>query len=109
MKVACLFSGGKDSCYSLWHMLHQGFDVVALISVKPDNPASWMFHYPAIEWTKLQAESMEIPMIVLETSGEKDKELNDLKELLNDLKKNIGIKAISFGAISSDYQKTKID
>jgi ABC transporter with metal-binding/Fe-S-binding domain ATP-binding protein len=109
MKIACLFSGGKDSCYSLWYMLHQGFDVVALISVKPDNPASWMFHYPAIEWTKLQAESMEIPMILLKTSGKKDEELNDLKELLNDLKENLGIKAISFGAIASDYQKTRIE
>ncbi|MEM2896607.1 MAG: TIGR00289 family protein [Candidatus Bathyarchaeia archaeon] len=109
MRISCLFSGGKDSCYSLWYMLHQGFDVVALISVKPDDPASWMFHYPAVEWTKLQAESMEIPMILLETSGKKDEELEDLRELLKDLKKNFRIKALSSGAIASDYQKVSID
>ena len=59
MKVASLFSGGKDSAFALWWAQMQGWDVAELVTVLPDSSESWMFHYPATEWTKLQAEAMK--------------------------------------------------
>ena len=42
-----------------------------------------MFHTPAIEWTKLQSQSLKIPQIIQNTKGVQDKELDDLFELID--------------------------
>jgi len=109
MKVAVLFSGGKDSCLALWYAIHQGLDVVTLISIHPENRDSWMFHYPAIALTKLQAQSMDLPLVIVDTSGEKDRELEDLAGCLIDMKDVLGVEAIVSGAVASEYQRTRID
>ncbi|HXX72451.1 MAG TPA: hypothetical protein VEI80_02060, partial [Candidatus Acidoferrales bacterium] len=57
MKVVSLFSGGKDSTYALWYVQMQGWDVEALVTVFPAKSDSWMFHYPALRWTNLQAKA----------------------------------------------------
>jgi len=109
MKVAVLFSGGKDSCLALWYAVHQGWDVVTLISVHPENRESWMFHYPVIGFTKLQAESMDLPLIVVETLGKKEKELEDLTACLIDMKELLGVEAVVSGAVASEYQRRRMD
>jgi len=109
MKVAVLFSGGKDSCLALWYAIHQGWEVATLISVHSENRDSWMFHYPAIAFTKLQAQSMDLPLIVVDTTGEKERELEDLTACLIDLKELFGIEAVVSGAVASEFQKTRVD
>ena len=109
MRVAVLFSGGKDSCLALWYAIHQGWEVATLISVHSENRDSWMFHYPAIAFTKLQAESMDLPLIVVDTTGEKEKELEDLTACLIDMKELLGVEAVVSGAVASEYQKTRVD
>ena len=109
MKVAVLFSGGKDSCLALWYAIHQGWDVVTLISVHPENRDSWMFHYPAVSLTRLQAQSMDLPLVIVDTSGEKDRELEDLTSCLIDMKELLGVEAIVLGAVASEYQRRRID
>ncbi len=109
MNVAVLFSGGKDSCFALWHVLHQGWNVASLVSVHPENPNSYMFHYPNVKWTRFQAEALELPLIICETKGEKEDELIDLEECLSDLKELIKIEGVVSGAVASEYQKTRID
>jgi len=109
MKVAVLFSGGKDSCLALWYAIHQGWDIVTLIAVHPQNRNSWMFHFPAIDFTKLQAQSMGLPLVVVETAGEKEKELDDLEDCLIEMKDLLGIEAVVSGAVASEYQRTRVD
>lgn len=109
MKVASLFSGGKDSAFALWWAQMQGWDVVELITVLPDSSESWMFHYPATEWTKLQGEAMQIPLTVIRTEGVKEKELSDLSDGLRNLTKQLGIQGIVSGAVASEYQRTRLD
>jgi len=109
MKVAALFSGGKDSCLALWYAIHQGWNVVTLISIHPENRDSWMFHYPAIGLTKLQAQSMDAPLVIVDTSGEKDRELEDLTDCLVDMKELLEVEAVVSGVVASEYQKTRID
>ena len=65
MKLASLFSGGKDSALSLYMALKEGHEIKTLITVVSSNPESYMFHVPNIELAHLQAEAMEIPIIVL--------------------------------------------
>lgn len=109
MKVASLFSGGKDSTYALWCAQMQGWDVESLVTVFPEAKDSWMFHYPAVKWTGLQAEAIGIPQVHVPTSGVKEEEIEDLRQELAKLKKSMGIEAIVSGAIASEYQRTRLD
>ncbi|MBD3397636.1 diphthine--ammonia ligase [Candidatus Micrarchaeota archaeon] len=100
-KVACLFSGGKDSVFAAFWALYNGWGP-ELVTVFPE-PYSMMFHHPNAEWTKLQAEAMGLEQITFRV-GRED-ELEKLKEVLS----GMGIKGIIAGAISSEYQKQRID
>ena len=109
MKVAILFSGGKDSCYSTWYSLHQGWEITSLITVISDNPDSFMFHTPNIKWTTLQAEAIGLPIHNIGTCGEKEEELSDLKYGLKELLDTISFKGVVSGVIQSEYQKKRVD
>jgi ABC transporter with metal-binding/Fe-S-binding domain ATP-binding protein len=105
MKVAALISGGKDSALALYRALQSGHDVKCLVTMIPQRPDSWMFHYPNIQLTELFAEASEMPLVKAETKGEKEKELGDLENLL----RTIDVDGVVSGAISSQYQKTRVD
>jgi ABC transporter with metal-binding/Fe-S-binding domain ATP-binding protein len=109
MKIASLFSGGKDSTYALWYAQMQSWTVETLVTVFPDRADSWMFHHPALEWTGLQAQAAGIPQVTVPTSGEKEWELGDLYQALDRLKRSNGIEGIVSGAIASEYQRTRLD
>jgi len=108
MKAAVLFSGGKDSTMAVYKAIEEGYNVEYLVSMISDNPESYMFHVPNIHITELSSEAMEIPLIKAKTHGVKEKELDDLKSVLKDLK-NKGVEAIFAGALASEYQKSRID
>jgi diphthine-ammonia ligase len=105
MKVAALFSGGKDSTYALYLLQQQGWQITSLLTVVPKASDSYMFHYPNIRWTKLQAEALGIPIRYRESDGLKERELADVEMLMK------GEKADGFvcGAIASDYQRSRLD
>jgi len=107
--VCALFSGGKDSTYAVhWAFMH-GFDVKCLVTLIPAREDSWMFHRPAVEYTRLQAEAMGFRQILENTSGVKGAELVDLKRALNRAIEECGISGIVTGALLSDYQRMNIN
>jgi len=105
MKVALLFSGGKDSAYALWTASSFGWEIKVLLTMLPASDSSYMFHRPNVEWTPLQAEALDIPIIMQKSSGEKTPELDDLKSLIQ----SIEVDGVVTGAIGSEYQKEKVD
>ncbi len=107
MRLASLFSGGKDSTYALFQAIKEGHNVKYLITFRPRNTASYMFHHPCIELTSFQAESIEIKQIIVDTVGEKEKELDDIENILTKIKGEID--GVVSGALASNYQKTRID
>jgi len=109
VKVVSLFSGGKDSTFALWYAQMQGWDIERLITVFPENQDSWMFHFPALKWTSLQAEAIGIVQEKIVTKGVKEKELEDLANGLENVKKTLGVEAVISGAIASEYQRTRLD
>jgi ABC transporter with metal-binding/Fe-S-binding domain ATP-binding protein len=109
VKVVSLFSGGKDSTYALWYAQMQGWDIERLVTVFPENQDSWMFHFPALKWTTLQAEAIGIPQEKIVTKGVKEEELEDLANGLESLKSRLGVEAIVSGAVASEYQRTRLD
>ncbi len=107
MRLAAIFSGGKDSTYATYLLTKKGHEIKYLVTIFPERQDSWMFHYPCIELTKLQAESIGIKHVIQKTSGEKENELEDLKKVLMKLKGKID--GVVSGALASQYQKDRID
>ena len=104
MKVAALFSGGKDSVFAIYIAKQFGWDITHLITLHPKKQDSWMFHSINIHLTEKLAEAIDIPLIKKQTKGEKEEELKDLKDVL----KNLDIDGTISGAIASEYQRTRI-
>jgi ABC transporter with metal-binding/Fe-S-binding domain ATP-binding protein len=105
MRLVALVSGGKDSVLALYRAQQMGHDIEVLATMIPKRSDSYMFHHPNIHMTDYLAEALEIPLIHAETSGIKEKELEDLKQLLESL----DVEGVVTGAIASSYQKERID
>ncbi len=108
LKVGILFSGGKDSTYAAY-LAKKTEEVCCLITLQPLRDDSYMFHYPNIRWTALQAQAMGLPQVMAETEGVKEVELDALKEAMGRAKREYGIEGIYSGALASNYQKTRVD
>ena len=108
MKIAALVSGGKDSLYASY-LASKEHELVCLVSLKSKNTASYMFHVPNIELTKLQAGAIGLPIIFKETKGEKEKELKDLKKAIEFAVDKYAAEGLVSGALYSEYQKKRID
>ena len=58
MKVAIMFSGGKDSTYAIDYARNMGWEVQYLLSVKPTRTDCYLFHFATVEHTAQQADAM---------------------------------------------------
>ncbi|QLH11810.1 diphthine--ammonia ligase [Nitrosarchaeum sp. AC2] len=110
MKLASLFSGGKDSLYSIFLAKKQGYEVNCLLSIFPKSAESHLLHHPNLQWTKLQSKSMQIPQLIIESnSDETNNEIILLEEVLIQSIAQYGIEGIVHGGIQSQFQKEKFE
>jgi diphthine-ammonia ligase len=110
MKLASLFSGGKDSTYAIYVVKKQGHDIKCLLSVFPKSDESHLLHHPNMKWTKLQSESMNIPQLTIASiSDETDNELTLIENLLQNAKEQFQIEGLVHGGIQSKFQKEKFE
>ncbi len=107
MKLGVLFSGGKDSTLAM-HLAKEHHEISCLLSMKSENDESYMFHTPNIGITELQAEALDIPLLTGFTAGEKEAELSDLKDLIENAVELFGIEGIVTGAVGSVYQASRV-
>lgn len=108
MKLASLFSGGKDSVYATYLAKEQGNEISCLITIHSQNKESYMFHTPSIEKTNSQAKSMNLPIIIQKTKGKKEEELKDLERAIKKAIKKYKVEGIITGALHSEYQASRI-
>ncbi|AGB05260.1 universal archaeal metal-binding-domain/4Fe-4S-binding-domain containing ABC transporter, ATP-binding protein [Aciduliprofundum sp. MAR08-339] len=101
MKAIALFSGGKDSTYAIYLAMQQGFEIEKLVTIYPKREDSYMYHVPAIDRTRYQAEAMGIPQDI--------HSIGDSVEDLMDVLSHYDVDAVISGAIASNFQKTKIE
>ncbi|MFA5076986.1 MAG: diphthine--ammonia ligase [Candidatus Micrarchaeia archaeon] len=99
-RAACLFSGGKDSVFSAFTAMSQGFEPL-LLTVRGDEH-SMMFHHPNVQWTELQARAMGLEHEFVDAGKD---ELLSLENAI----RNSKAEAIFSGAIASDYQRQRIE
>ena len=110
MKLACLFSGGKDSTYSVLKARGMGHETVCLITMHPPADDSLVFHYPNIRITRQLAESMQIPLVESEIQGRSiDDESRALEDAIVQARAQYPIDGILTGGISSRFQKQVFD
>jgi len=105
MRLAALFSGGKDSVLSAKLAEEMGHEVAYLVTMRSENPDSYMFHTVNIDATRLQAEAWGKRWVEAGTLGEKEREIEDLKSVLAGL----DVDGVVSGAIASSYQRNRID
>ncbi len=110
MRVACLFSGGKDSTYSLYLAKQSGVSVDCLLTLIPNSEESYLFHSPNIWATQLQAKALQIPIITKKIKSISiDDECHKLDELISQANRDYKIEGIVHGGIRSNFQKNKFN
>ena len=104
MVYAALSSGGKDSVLACQKALDAGLDVRYMVTVRPADPDSYMFHSANLDAVRAIADAAGMAYVELPSSGEKEAELADLEAGLAALP----IEGIVTGAIGSTYQRDRL-
>ena len=101
-----MFSGGKDSAYSIFLAKNQGHEIKCLLSLHPKSPESHLLHHPNLAWTSLQSQSMNIPQLTV-TVGSDDTALEILaiEKILKTAINRYDIEGILHGGIKSNFQR----
>ena len=103
MKVAILFSGGKDSAYAIEHALEKGWQIDYLLTVVPTRKDCYLFHYATTQNAAKIAEMLGLKHLTLKCDF-----ANPLKEasLVKNLVEKNKVDALLLGGIG--LQKTQI-
>ena len=110
MKLAALFSGGKDSTYAIYKAKNDGHEINCVVTIFPISSESELFHFPNIRLTKLQSQAMKIPQICIEVdSTNPNSEIKTLKEIIHKAKDKFDIEGILHGGILSDFQRKRFE
>lgn len=104
MSWAALTSGGKDSILSCQKALDDGKDVRFLVTARPKNPDSYMFHSANLGAVPVMAKVAGMEYVEIATHGRKEEELADLEDGLAAL----DIDGVIAGAVASVYQAERV-
>lgn len=112
LRLASLFSGGKDSAYAAYDAQVQGHEIACLVSAFAKSEESMLLHSPNIRWVGLQAEAMRraapLPLLSVEVgSDDTQRELDALKLLLQRAKSEHGVQGVVHGGIRSEFQRSR--
>ena len=100
MRVAALYSGGKDSTFALYLAEQMGNEILALVNIVPSDKGSWIFHTPNLDAVPTMAEAMGIPLVTENSDGSEEGDLGALRRAL----KRLDVDGVVVGALWSDYQ-----
>ncbi|AIF82853.1 metal-binding-domain/4Fe-4S-binding-domain containing ABC transporter, ATP-binding protein [Candidatus Nitrososphaera evergladensis SR1] len=107
MRLAALFSGGKDSTFAIYRARQAGHAVECLITMHPAADDSALFHYPNSRVTRYLAEAMKIPLLesAAVTGTDRDAEIKALAAAVAQAKLLYRVEGIVNGGIASVFQK----
>jgi len=100
MILASLYSGGKDSTFSMYLAEQSGHEVPLLVSIRPVEDSSWIFHTPNLDVVPLMAKSMGKELVTAPTDGTEEGDMEGLRSALEGL----DVDGVVTGAVWSDYQ-----
>lgn len=104
MSWAALTSGGKDSILSCQKAIDSGKDVQYLVTARPKNLDSYMFHSANLDVVPVIAKVADMKYVEIATEGNKEEELADLESGLN----RLDVEGVIAGAVASEYQADRV-
>lgn len=104
MTVSALVSGGKDSVYAAYLADTQGWPVDELVTLRPSDPDSLLFHTPNLDLVALQASAWGKAHRSVPVAGsDESEELSALRSALTGSQGPVVV-----GAIQSSYQWARV-
>lgn len=100
MRLAAMYSGGKDSTFAMYLAKQMGHEIPYIVSIVPEAGESWIFHVPNLDIVPLMAEAMEVELVKGTTDGTEAGDMVGMRQALEGL----DIDGIVTGAVWSDYQ-----
>jgi len=107
MKVAGLWSGGKDSCFACYKAISLGYEIAALVNFTQTGSHASLSHGLLAEVILGQAESTGIP--VIQKAMPQGFYRDEFKRLITALKATKQIEGVVFGDIYLQEHKDWID
>ncbi len=109
-RLAVLTSGGKDSNAALYRMRRRNNEIACLVTLRSENRDSYMFDSKKqLSELERQAGELGIPLVVQETEGEKEEELEDLEKVLRKAREEYDVEGVVAGALASTYQRDRVE
>ncbi|MFB6115176.1 MAG: diphthine--ammonia ligase [Candidatus Nanohalobium sp.] len=109
-RIVALTSGGKDSNAALYRVARRNNEMSCLLTLRSKNKDSYMFDSKKERsMIEEQASKLDIPLIIQETEGEKEKELEDLRKGLETAREKFNVEGVVAGALASTYQRDRVD
>ena len=105
MRLAALYSGGKDSTLAMYIAEQMGHSVEYVVNIVPTKDDSMIFHVPNTNIVPLLAKAMGKELITAITDGTEEGDMNALRKAL----KGIDAEGVVAGAVLSDYQWERIN
>ena len=110
MKLAALYSGGKDSNYSILKINKCGHEVVCLVSIQPMMSDSLLYHFPNIYLTKVLSQAIDLPLRYFQSGPSAlIDEIMSLENALSQVMAEFDVQGIVHGGISSNFQKRNFE
>ena len=107
MRVAIMYSGGKDSTFAIDCAKEKGWDIGYLISIKPTRTDCYLFHYATVEHTPELAKILKIPHILEKCSvANPEKEANIVKNIVKKMQEKNPVNAVVLGG--TGLQETQL-
>ena len=100
MRLAAMYSGGKDSTFATYLAEQMGHEIVCLVTVRPEDRASWIFHTPNLSVVPVMAEAMGKELVTVPSDGTEEGDMAAMRDALSGL----DIDGIVVGALWSDHQ-----
>ena len=100
MRLAAMYSGGKDSTFAMYIARQMGHEIACLVTVRPEDKASWIFHTPNLSVVPKMAEAMGMELVTVPSDGSEEGDMRAMREVLSGL----DVDGIVVGALWSDYQ-----
>jgi len=105
MRLAALYSGGKDSVFAMYLVRQMGHEVPYAVSMIPEKGESWIFHVPNMEVIPKTVEAVGALAVTASTDGTEEGDMEGLRAALSGL----DVEGVVTGAIWSDYQWDRIN
>ncbi|RLG06661.1 MAG: hypothetical protein DRN65_04855, partial [Thaumarchaeota archaeon] len=97
MRVIVSWSGGKDSCLSLYRALKNGLEPVCLLNIATQAGEGFRVHGLDPRIIVDQARALDLPIVQRTASWETYERV--FKEAVKEIKRRLGVEGVVFGDI----------